>query len=167
MVTGVPSLSWQGDTYRVGEGRMAGLGSSSSPTSGPWTTARVQREESLRGREERVDVDFPDPGLFDDELAEPDQELLEGGEVDRLAAAHALERGVDAGLLHHPPRQGRVERRQGPGPVLQHLHQLSPGAEQQHRAELRVDAAADDQLVAVGTDHRLDRHPREVFGPGP
>ena len=50
--------------------------------------------------------------LLDDELAEADQELLERRQIDRLAAADALERRVDLGLLHHPPGQGGIERRQ-------------------------------------------------------
>ena len=60
-----------------------------------------------------------------------------------------LQRGEDPGLLHHPPRQGGVERRQGQRAVLEDLDELAAGAEEQHRAELRVEAAADDQLVAV------------------
>ena len=45
--------------------------------------------------------------------------------------------------------------------VLIHLHQLVHRPEQQDRAELRVDAAAEDQLVAVGRDHGLHRHATE------
>ena len=61
----------------------------------------------------------------------------------------------------------RVQRRQGQRAVLEDLDQLPAGAEQQHRAELRVEAAADDQLVAVQLDHRLDGHAQEVLGAGP
>ena len=46
-------------------------------------------------------------------------------------------------------RQRGVQRRQGQRAVVEDLDELAAGAEQQHRAELRVDAAADDQLVAV------------------
>ena len=74
---------------------------------------------------------------------------FERGQVHRLAAAHALQRLVDLGLLHHPARQRGVQRRQRQRAVLEDLDQLSAGAEQQHRAELRIEAAADDQLVAV------------------
>ena len=41
--------------------------------------------------EQRVDVDFGNPGLLDDELAEADEQLFEGGQVDRSATADALE----------------------------------------------------------------------------
>ena len=41
-----------------------------------------------------------------------------------------------------------------------------PGAEQQHRAELRIEAAAEDELVAVELDHRLDGDALEVLGAG-
>ena len=87
--------------------------------------------------------------LLDDELAEAHQELLQRREVDRRPAAHALERLEDAGPLHHAPRERRGQRRQGEGPVLEDLDELAARAEQQHRPELRVDAAADDELVAV------------------
>ena len=65
--------------------------------------------------------------------------------------------------LHHAPGQGGIERRQCQGAVLVNFHQLAARAKQQHRSELRVNAAADDQLVAVQFDHGLDRHPEEVF----
>ena len=77
-----------------------------------------------------------------------------------------FERREDPGLLHHPPGQRRVQRRQGQRAVLEDLDELAAGAEEQHRAELRVEAAADDQLVAVEPDHRLDGHALEVPGAG-
>ena len=48
--------------------------------------------------------------------------------------------------------------------VLEDLDQLAAGAEQQHRAELRIEAAAEDQLVAVELDHGLHRDALEVLG---
>src|ERR1700692_3002581 len=44
----------------------------------------TQRDQPLRGRQQRIDIDLFDPALLGDELAEPDQELLEGGQVDGL-----------------------------------------------------------------------------------
>ena len=102
--------------------------------------------------------------LLDDQVAELHEELLERGEIDGLPAAHAFQGGVNVGLLHHPPRQGRVERRQGERAVLVDLDELAPRAEQEDRAELRVEAAADDDLVAVAADHRLDGHALDVPG---
>ena len=129
---------------------MAGRGSGPRPTSGPCTITRASSASRPLGRgEQGVDVDLLDPGLLDDQLAEPHQELLQGREVDRLAAADALQGRVDPGLLHHPPGQGRVQRRQGQRAVLEDLDELAARAEEQDRAELRVEAAADDQLVAV------------------
>ena len=89
--------------------------------------------------------------------------LLQCGQVDRIAPAHTLERLVDLGLLHHAPRQRRVERRQTERAVLEDFDQRAAGAEQQDRPELRVDAAADDQLVAVELDHRLDGDALEML----
>ena len=87
--------------------------------------------------------------LLDDELAEADHQLLQRGQVDRRPAADALQGLEDPGPLHHPPGQGGVQRRQGQRAVLEDFHQLSAGAEQQDGAELRVEAAADDELIAV------------------
>ena len=117
--------------------------------------AGIERDQALRRGEQRVDVDLLDPALFDDELAEADQQLVERGEVDRRAAADALQRGEDLRPLHHPPRERRVERRQRERAILIDLDQLAARPEQQHRSELRVERAADDQLVAVARDHRL------------
>ena len=77
--------------------------------------AGVEGDEVIAGGKERVDVNFLDPALFGDELAEADHELFEGGEVHRLAAAHAFEGVVNLGALHHAPGQGGVEGRQGQG----------------------------------------------------
>ena len=72
---------------------------------------------------------------------------------------------VDLGALHHAAGQGGVERRQGQGLVLEDFDQLAAHAEQQHRPELRVDAAAQDDLVAVGQlDHLLHGDALEVLG---
>ena len=68
--------------------------------------------------------------------------------------------------LDQAPGERRVERRQGQRAVLEDLDQLAAHAEQQDRAELRVEAAADDQLVAGPVDHRLDRDALEVLGAG-
>ena len=88
--------------------------------------------------------------LLDHQVAEAHQELLQRAPGrPALPAADALQRRVDPGLLHHPPGERRVQRRQGQRAVLEHFDELPAGAEQQHRAELRVEAAAEDQLVAV------------------
>ena len=41
---------------------------------------------------------------------------------------------------------------------LEDFDELPARAEEQHRAELRIEAAAEDQFVAVGADHRLHGH---------
>ena len=69
-------------------------------------------------------------------------------------------------LLHHPAGERRVQRRERQRAIAEDLDQLSAHPEQQHRPELRIRAAADDQLVAVPADHRLDRHALEVLGAG-
>ena len=100
----------------------------------------------------------------DDELAEADQQLLELGEVDAPAAADALERRVDLRPLHHPPGERRVERGKAERAVLEHLDELAAHPEEEHRPELGVDRAPDDELVAGPVHHRLDGHALEVLG---
>ena len=126
--------------------------------------ARVEGDDPLRRGQQRVDVDLGDARLLRDELAEPDEERGEHVLVDGLAAADALERVGDRRLPDELPGERRVERRQGQGAVLEDLDQLAAHAEQQDRAELRIGAAAHDQLVAGPVDHRLDRDALEVLG---
>jgi hypothetical protein len=50
--------------------------------------------------------------------------------------------------------------------VLEHFDELAAGAEQQHRAELRVNAAAEDDFVAVELDHLLHGDALEMLRAG-
>ena len=95
-----------------------------------------------------------------------DQKLLERRQVHRPAAANASERREELGLLHHPPGQRGVERWQAKGAILDNLNKLAPRAEKKYRPELGVDAAADDQLVTVERDHRLNTDPLEMLRTG-
>ena len=100
--------------------------------------------------------------MFGDELAEVNEELFQRGKVNGLAATHSLERAEDFGLLHQSARERGIERRQTERAVLEDLDKLTASAEQQHGSELRVDAAAEDEFVAVARNHRLDGHTEEV-----
>ena len=124
--------------------------------------ARVERHEVAAADVERVDVDLLDPALLDDEVAEAHEQLVEAREIDRGAATHAVERGEDARLLHHPARKRGVERRQSERAVFEDFDEFSARAEEQHRAELRIGGAAQNEFVAVSRDHRLDRHAQEI-----
>ena len=108
--------------------------------------ARVERHEAFGRREERVDVELGDRGLLDDELAHAHEDPLEGREVDRAPPADAPERLEDARALHHPARQRRRQGREAERAVAEHLDELAAEPEQQHRPELGIDAAADDEL---------------------
>ncbi len=125
--------------------------------------ARVERNQVLGRRQQRIDVDFLDPRLLDHELAEAHQQVFELGDVDGLASTNAFQRGEDLCLLHHAAGQRCVQRRQCQRAVLEDFYQLSAGSEQQHRAKLRIDAAADDDFVAIQLDHRLHGHALEVL----
>src|SRR5215469_18976105 len=125
---------------------------------------RVERQQTFGGREQRIDVDFLDPGLLDDQLAEAHQQLFQGCHAHRLAPANAFQSLEDVGLLHHPKRKRGVQRRQGQSAVFEDLDQLSACAEQDYRPKLRIETAADDQLVAIELRHRLNGYALEVLG---
>ena len=72
----------------------------------------VERDQPSGRGEQRVDVDLLDPGVFDHQPAEPDQQPLQRAEIDgSVTAPDALQELEDPGLLHHPPRQRRVQWR--------------------------------------------------------
>ena len=74
-----------------------------------------------------------------------------------------MERFVNLCLLHHAPGQGSVERGQTQRAILEDFDQCAACAKEQHRAELGILAAADDQLVAFEFDHGLDGDALEVL----
>src|SRR5918994_1466172 len=125
----------------------------------------VEGYQALWRGQERVDVELPDPGLLDDELARANEQPLQGADVDGRPAPDATQRLEDAGPFHHPPGERGGQRREGGGPVPVQLQQRTAGPEEQDGTELRVQAAADDQLVAVEADHPLDGGAAEVLGP--
>src|ERR1019366_4369373 len=125
--------------------------------------ARIERKNSFRRDEQRIDVNLRDPRLLDDELAEAHEQLFERGDVRGLASAHAFERGENFGAFHHAARQRRVQRRQTKRAVLENLDELAARAEEQHRAELRINAAANNQFITFELDHRLHGHAKEMF----
>lgn len=127
--------------------------------------AGIEGEHSSGGDEQRVHVDVGNPALLGDELAEAHEKLFERGEVHGRPSTHTLERGEDFRLLNQPARQRGVERRKAEHGVVGHLDELAAGAEEQHGAELRVDAAAENEFVAIARDHRLDGDAEEVLVP--
>ncbi len=109
---------------------MAGRGSLSSAISGTVEdNARVQGHDPFRRGQQRVDVDLPDPRLLHNHLAEPHHEFFEASQINRLASADSLQRREYPRLLHHPARQGGIQRRQGERAVFENFHQLTTGAE--------------------------------------
>ena len=111
--------------------------------------AGVERDQAIGRGEQRVDVDLFDPALLDDQLAEADDQGIERVEVDGFAAAHAFERGEDLRLLHLMAGERGGERRQRERAIFLDFDELSAGSEEKHRAKLRIDAAAEDDFVAV------------------
>ena len=126
----------------------------------------VERQEPFGRREQGIDVNLLDPALLDDQIAKTDEQLLERRQVHRPPAANPSKRRENLGLLHHPAGQGAIERRQAEGAILDDLDQLATRAEEKNRAELGVEAAADDQLITVERDHRLNTDPLEMLGTG-
>ena len=61
-------------------------------------------------------------------------------------------------MLHEAGRQRRVQGRKSERAVAVDLDELAAGAEEYDRSELRIDGAAEDEFVALGADHGLDRY---------
>src|SRR5205823_14514657 len=121
--------------------------------------------QAPRRGKQRIDLDLRDGALLDYQLAEAHQQLLQLRRIHFRIAVVAGKRGVDLRLLHHPARERGVQRREGQRTVLEHLDEQPAGSEEQHGAELRIDAAADDQLVSAFAEHRLHGDAFEVGGP--
>ena len=164
-MSSVPSVAVQAPTYLRGYGRIASRGRSAAATSASWSTTRASRAMSRSGE--------ASSGLMSISLIQRcsttswlkrTRSCSRASTSIGLATADPAERAGDLRPLDHPPGERRVERRQGERPVPEELHELAAHPEQEHRAELRVDRRADDQLVAGVVDHRLDGHALEVLG---
>src|SRR5688572_230497 len=123
----------------------------------------IQRYGSLGRCEQRIDVDLLDARLLDDELAETNKQFFQRHQVDRCATAHARQRAMNLGPLHHAPRKGAVQRRQAESSIAKDLNQLTARAEEQHWAKLRINAAAEDELIPVAPNHRLHDNASKIF----
>src|SRR5262249_25348435 len=83
---------------------------------------RIQRQQALRSRQQRIDIDFLNPWLLDDELTEADQYFFESSEIYRFAAMPTAQGFIDSCLLHHPLRQCRIQWWQTQGVVAVNLN---------------------------------------------
>ncbi len=104
--------------------------------------------------------------MADDQLAEADQDLLEESQVHGRVPPASLKCVVNAGLLHEAAGEGGSERGQAQSLILELLHKNAASAKEQHRAELRIHAAAENELAAGPAHHRLDAHALEVAWAG-
>ena len=135
-----------GGTGQVGFRRVNGMQNNAS----------VQGDQAGGPGEQRVDVNLLDPRLRNHKLAELDQQFLQLVNIHGSAAADAIECGPDPGSLHQTARQGGVQRRQSQGMVFVDLYKLASRTEEQHGAELRINAAAQNQFVAFQAHHGLN-----------
>ena len=83
------------------------------------------------------------------QIAETHQQCFQLIERHRPLAANALQGLEDLRPFDEPAGQRAIERRQPQAPILEHLDEYAAGAEQNHRPELRIDRAADDQFIAL------------------
>ena len=67
----------------------------------------------------------------------------------------------------HSARQRRIQRRKPERAILEHFDQLAARAEQQHRPELRINAAAENEFVAVNFIIGCTVTPRKCLLPAP
>src|SRR5215469_989421 len=74
--------------------------------------SRIEGQKSFRRSQQWIDIYFSDSRLFDNELVEFSEQLLQSPEINRGAAARALERLIDSRSLDHSARQSCVQWRQ-------------------------------------------------------
>src|SRR5512145_1753107 len=153
MVTFVLSFAVHVPTYWIGYGRIASLGSCSSCVSLSKSTTRASSASNFSG--DAIS------GLISSSLTQCCSVMSCEKRTSRRSRAA---RSTGSRPRHHTPCERRRERRQPEGAVFEDLHQLTAQPEQQHRSELRVDAAAQDQLVSLDLCHRLDGDAKEVPG---
>src|SRR5581483_4709650 len=110
--------------------------------------ARIQRHDLFGRNEKRVNVDLPDPALFDHQLAEAHKQLFKRVEIHGATSAKTFfQRVINLRPFHQPARQCAIKRRKAQRAVLENFDKISACAEKKHRPELRVDAAAENQFV--------------------
>ena len=124
---------------------------------------RIEREHAVGIGPERVDVELGEFRQIDEHLRDRDQHIGDRIERHRQPVAVAREQLRDARARDHLAREHAVHRRQRDRAVGEHLDRRAAVPEQQHRAEQRVDARADDQLVRLRPHgHRLHREAGEA-----
>ena len=71
---------------------------------------------------------------------------------------------MNARPLHHATRERAVQRRQTESAIAEDFNQLTARAEEQHRTKLWINAAAENQFVALARNHRLHDHADKIYG---
>ena len=125
----------------------------------------VDRADSVLGHEQRIDVDLSNARVLDDKPAEPDEDALQQGGINRSPASNSFQRRKDFGLFHQTPRQSRIKRRQRKRAVSEDFHEFTAKAKQNNGTELRVLAATENQFITSG-QHALNGDALEVARSG-
>src|SRR3990170_119120 len=114
----------------------------------------VQDNSCIKGNypiwrsDQRIDIALFDPGKFGDELGKMDHDLFQLGQIDRFFSPHALQSFINPGLLHHPFCKSGCEWRNADSLIFYHFNKLPAKAKEDNRTKLRIDNAAEDQLIA-------------------
>ena len=108
--------------------------------------ARVQRQHAGGVGKQGVDVQLGDLRHRFQQRRHAAQRGHDGIHVGCRHVAPTRQQARHAGAGHQRAGQRRVQRRQRHGAVGHHLHGRAALAEQDHRAEQRVDMSADDQF---------------------
>ena len=107
--------------------------------------------------QQRIDVEFFQPGQRADHFGNAQQNFLQRLHVRGRAVAELAEQLVDAGTLDQIVSQIVVQRRQRDGAILHRFDIDAAGAEHDHRPQHRVGRDADQYFARVrAADHRLD-----------
>ena len=121
--------------------------------------AGIDRDESALVDHDRIDVEFGDVRLQPHQqpvaAADLHERVDQGGLVDRAPSAGAVEQRRTVEFAEHGARIAGIDRADAERDVLENLDEDAAETHHDHRPELRVAVAADDDLEALRR-HFLD-----------
>ncbi len=130
--------------------------------------SRIQRNQPLRRGQQRIDIDFLDPALLGDQAAEPHQQLFQRGQVLTGFRPRTPCRALKI-LVCSIKRRASVVLSGGSDSArsLKTSTNCPPVPNSSTGPNCAVNAAAEDQLIALRQDHGLHGDAREMLGRRP
>lgn len=129
----------------------------------PYGCNKNKRQQSFRRGQPRIDVDLADARCSATNslnfTGTPSSAVLSTA----LRPSHSLKGGEDLRPFHQPPCERGVERGLAEYTVAVDFDKLPSRSKEKNRSELRVDAACENELVALRANHGLHRDTQKCF----